>query len=67
MDPTERQSNIQAIALLDQMLTEIIDGNEEAFEAARNWMVDIAQNGHNAEVVTMLRAWREFLERRLNE
>jgi hypothetical protein len=67
MTPQERKSSISAIALLDQMLTEIYDGHEDTEAVAREWLADIATNGHKSEIVTVLQAWRKYLEGALNE
>ena len=50
------------ISEIDQMLSEIKNGNEETYDLARDWLADLVMNGDQDVIATMLRGWQREME-----
>lgn len=53
---------LYSISELDQMLSELRDGNTETYDRARDWLADLVMDGDWAVIATMIRGWQREMQ-----
>ncbi len=55
------------ISELDQMIAAIGDGDQEAYNDARDWLADLVMDGDRDVITTMLRGFQNEMSKGLDE
>lgn len=66
-DNDERDWRPFVISELDQMIAAISDGEQEAYDDARDWLADLVMDGDRDVIATMLRGFQNEMSAGLDE